>query len=236
VTALAFDDQGNLWIGTHSLRLLELTPDGQWKSYTRVNSGMLETAVDSLATSPTSPGVLWVGTNYQGILIYRPAESLPQGVTLGLLVLSLLGVAALVIQLVLYGGLAWEKKRRQKRIPSGEETPAQEAALETAPALPQADSRKKYVQFAGGFLGWYLVNGLIWLMLSRDGFNMEGSGLLNLCLLPLNLILPVVLSAKQRTRFIGLGILTALAVNLFVSLILGLATNAGCFIPFFIDV
>jgi sugar lactone lactonase YvrE len=228
VTALLIDDRGSVWVGNHFTGLSELMPEGQWKRYSKISSGLNDNYVNTLAYWQPSPGKLWVGSS-NGLAIYSRAESVPQNVIFGSLLLGLLSLTALIIQVVIYSGMAWEKKRQKKPISSGEDSP-----LETAPAAPEADRRRKYILFASGFLGWYLVNGLLWLAVTRDGFSMEGSGMLNLCFLPINLILLVVFSRKHSIRFIGLGILSALAVNLFISLILGMATNAGCFIPFFI--
>jgi hypothetical protein len=54
-----------------------------------------------------------------------------------------------------------------------------------------------------------------------------------ICVLPLNLAIMLLLLWKKFTRMISLGILTAYGVNLIISLILGLSTNAACLIPFF---
>jgi hypothetical protein len=230
VRALAFDTGGSLWVGNEfeSSGLSELTTDGHWRRYSRVNSGLLNNNVNTLAPGKPGSAELLVGS-WNGLTVYHPAASVPQSVILGLLLLGLLSIAALIIQVVIYAGMALEKKRQKKLV-----SPEAESPLEVAIALPQADMRRKYIQFAGGFLGWYLVNGLLYQVLFLSDIDEEMALLFGLAILPINLILLVVLSIKHRTRFIGLGILSAMAVNLFVALVFGLGMNAQCFIPFFI--
>lgn len=91
-------------------------------------------------------------------------------------------------------------------------------------------------QFLAGFLGWYLVNGLYWVLLLGRQTIWQYAGDNFLILAPtfcLNLLALILLSAIKPTRKIGLGILTALAVNLVIASVLGVAENAWCFYPFF---
>ena len=88
-----------------------------------------------------------------------------------------------------------------------------------------------------GFLGWFLLNGLLWLLISGEGeisFEVESNLLSNgLCIFPLNLAIMFFLFWRKDTRKIGQGILAAYGVNLIISLILGLGYNAFCLVPFF---
>ena len=105
------------------------------------------------------------------------------------------------------------------------------------PPAPPMTPQPKWLLFAAGLLGWYLVNGLIWLMMLRSPFYpgwLDTYGFPNLILLPLNLIILVVLAIIKRTRMIAFGILAALALNIVISLVIGLQGNAWCFVPFFI--
>lgn len=94
------------------------------------------------------------------------------------------------------------------------------------PDQPQTDKNRPLWQFAAGFLGWFLVNGLIWLFF-KDNIG------LNLLVFPVNLIVLIVLFAVKKNRKYAQGVLAAVGVNLLISLILGLFFNAFCFIPFF---
>jgi hypothetical protein len=91
-------------------------------------------------------------------------------------------------------------------------------------------------QFTAGFLGWFLVNGVFWLLLS-GGIKLDEYEILDrLCfVLPLNLVTLIGLIWIKKTRQVAQGILAALGLNFFVSLVLGLFYNSFCLIPFFID-
>jgi hypothetical protein len=84
--------------------------------------------------------------------------------------------------------------------------------------------------FAAGFLGWFVINWLVW---REIGVNEGENFLFGILTLPVNLIVMVVLAAVRRTRWIGLGILTAIVLNLVITLVMGLVTQAVCLIPFF---
>lgn len=90
-----------------------------------------------------------------------------------------------------------------------------------------------------GFAGWFVINGGIWLFVALDSpiesrlaYAGEGGEILNLCLLPVNALVLILLAFLRR--WIALGMLTALALNLIVALVLGFTTHATCGIPFFI--
>lgn len=104
---------------------------------------------------------------------------------------------------------------------SGETPPDRGMAYE-----PPKGGREN-IGLIAGFLGWYLVNGLAWLLNSNDD-----SGLA--CFLfPLNMIVLIVFLIKWRA--IGLGILGALALNLLISLVLSTVMNGTCAIPFWVS-
>jgi len=101
----------------------------------------------------------------------------------------------------------------------------------------EQDPKTKWILFAVGFLGWYFINGSVWFLWSPNQNTLGGQGygiILNLLLLPANGIALLIFGIIRSTRRIALGILAALALNFFISLFLGLSTNATCFIPFFI--
>ena len=110
-------------------------------------------------------------------------------------------------------------------------------AEEQPPETVQPTKFKLTWQFAAGFLGWFLVNGLAWLILLSGRKFSSGDETAVICngalILPLNLIILVLLAWKVGTRQIAWGILAAWGVNLVVSLVLGLSTNAFCLVPFF---
>lgn len=99
------------------------------------------------------------------------------------------------------------------------------------PAESMPNKKQQWIQFAAGFLGWFILYGLFWLGLMQT--DPGGSFILNLCLLPLNVFLMIYLAVKKKTRFIGLGILAAMAANMIILLVMGAGMIATCNIPFF---
>jgi hypothetical protein len=104
---------------------------------------------------------------------------------------------------------------------------APENIPEEKPPEPEMSPQRKWVLFAAGFLGWYLVNALIWFVLNGDLGAVCGIWLVNGFAL-------LILALNHPTRPVALGILAALALNFVISLMAGLTDNALCFIPFFI--
>jgi hypothetical protein len=96
--------------------------------------------------------------------------------------------------------------------------------------LPEAPPARKFKltwEFVAGFLGWYLVTGLIY----AAGQGQETLIICGGLLFPVNVVLLILFLRRQPQ--LGWGMLSALGVNLVISLILGLSTSAFCFIPFF---
>jgi hypothetical protein len=94
-----------------------------------------------------------------------------------------------------------------------------------------ASQKQKYNDFAIGFAGWYLLNGLAWLLVGYEYGWLEGTyGIPNLLLFPANAILLIIFLVMRR--WIGLGILGALALNLLIALVMGILINGACAVPF----
>lgn len=100
--------------------------------------------------------------------------------------------------------------------------------------------RRRWLLAGAGFLGWYIVNGLFWLIYMQLAVKNPNaiyglSPYLDIAMLAtvVNVILLIVLALIRRTRWIALGVLGAWAVNLAISLVLGLSFNALCLTPFF---
>ena len=98
---------------------------------------------------------------------------------------------------------------------------------------PPLSTAAKRREFMIGFVGWWVVNGALWLGLTGgEGLGPGGFGIiLNLLLFPANLLMLIVLAFIRR--WIALGGLAAIAVNLLIALIMGVALAGFCFIPFF---
>ena len=120
----------------------------------------------------------------------------------------------------------------------GQPTEGEQPVPDEQPTEEQPTRKFKFTwQFAAGFLGWFLVSGLVWpiLLAGREfSFEDEAGMICNGALIfPLNLIILFLLARKKETRQIAWGIVAALGVNLIVSLVLGLVQNAVCLVPFF---
>ncbi len=115
---------------------------------------------------------------------------------------------------------------------AGVELPPETVQKVEAPAPPAEPIPKavKWRDFAIGFVGWFLVNGLLWFLASR-----LGRGGIGCLLFPANLGALIILGVIRRTRWMALGILSALALNFLIALVRNMAFNGLCFIPFFID-
>ena len=81
----------------------------------------------------------------------------------------------------------------------------------------------RVIHFLIGFTGWSLMFFLFWPMFYGGGAFF---------ILIINLLAIIYLAFHPKTRWIALGMLTAMAVNLMVSLVLGVIFNALCS-PFF---
>ena len=96
-----------------------------------------------------------------------------------------------------------------------------------AKAVEPLSRRSKIVQFTIGFVGWYLINFSIYAVTSSGG---QGIGSVYI-VFPANVIVLIVLAFKRR--WVALGMLSAIALNLVVALIMGIQVAGFCFIPFF---
>lgn len=120
------------------------------------------------------------------------------------------------------------------------ETPPEEiepkslSALETKKNKPSVWAVIKSWQFLAGFLGWHLINGVVWFQVNggRIGY-LEDSYLANIVFFPFNLLALIVFPLIKQTRKFGLGLLAAVALNLLLSLVLSVGMNGICFIPFY---
>lgn len=101
--------------------------------------------------------------------------------------------------------------------------------LDTALAARQPASRRaQVIEFLIGFVGWWLVNGLVWWMTDTTSGDYA---LWNMCVLPINLVLLLVF--LRARRYVGWGILATYAVNFALALFTNMLLNGACWIPFF---
>lgn len=97
-----------------------------------------------------------------------------------------------------------------------------------------ATRNQKILDFAIGFLGWFLLNGLLYtcsvLLLGQLDTSGDNSWLgLALLALPLVLNIALLIVLARLRRWIALGALAAFASTLVMVLILGILVYAVCF-------
>jgi hypothetical protein len=84
-----------------------------------------------------------------------------------------------------------------------------------------------------GFVGWYVLNILMWMLFGAiPGDELGQTGILIILVFPIHILVLFVLIAIKSTRKFAYGAVVAIAVNFIISLVMGMITNAVCFVPF----
>ena len=118
--------------------------------------------------------------------------------------------------------------------------PNVDQTLENPPKKPKTPLTRteKIRDLSIGFIGWWLVNGLVWFVFNLDAVKYGGE-LVTIGLLLFSLVYAIaqlitLIVLAFRRGWIALGALSAMGLNLVISLMLGLLINSVCFAPFFI--
>ncbi len=100
--------------------------------------------------------------------------------------------------------------------------------------VKQLSRNEKTRDFLIGFLGWFLVNGLVWAVITeRIGGELgQYSFIFGIFVLPPNLLALVILAFARR--WVALGLLVAYAANFALALLAGAFINGVCWFPFYI--
>ena len=80
----------------------------------------------------------------------------------------------------------------------------------------------RYRQQIQGFIGWYLIATVI-----------SSGGLFGLITTPVTLVALIAYANSKKSKGVAGGILIAIALNFFISLLRGLSLNAWCLVPFY---
>lgn len=103
-------------------------------------------------------------------------------------------------------------------------------------------SKQKWLRILTGFLGWWLINCLLWSPLVHWFPPGGGIGFVNdyfvyyvFFTIPVNLLLLIICALIRRTRWFALGLLIAMIVNGIIALLIGLLFQAYSLVPFFIE-
>jgi hypothetical protein len=100
------------------------------------------------------------------------------------------------------------------------------------PPTQHLTQRKKLIEFGSGFAGWVLINTAIWLLAAlMYGDNPLDDGVFLISGLMFLANLAVLIGLSFTRRWIALGLLVALAVNLLASVILQVFYMGTCAIP-----
>ncbi len=99
-----------------------------------------------------------------------------------------------------------------------------------------SEKAKKWLKFLGGFLGWFMVNTLLYTLLNRDhsdwyGVLFDYDAILWAMILLGNLIALIVLAILKKTRWIALGITSAMVSSFAINMFLMQLQGAYCFVP-----
>lgn len=98
-------------------------------------------------------------------------------------------------------------------------------------------TREKQIDFAIGFGGWLVIGGILWLFGMRPSGSPYYSEGVFLCIAPVyflsNIVALIVLAFTRR--WIALGLLSVLGVNLVISLALHTSYAGVCTVPVFIS-
>jgi len=93
-----------------------------------------------------------------------------------------------------------------------------------------SEMKRQRLKFMGGFISWYLVNGLIAFLLNVL-HDIGGTIIWGFFLLSTNVILLIVFSIVKKFRPVAVGVLSSMAANFLITLIfIGMIESAICFV------
>lgn len=193
------DDQGRLWGGTNYLQagdyfggLYMFDPEVGWTNYNSRTSGLLYDGIEEIVVD--GEGQVWIDTN-RGLSIFDIDNASDYGGSQSIAVYGQYTIPVIILFLVLFSSLI------------------------TAYKLTGKLTGTHILNFAVGFLGWFLVNSLFW------GFWALPIGefmyALMICFfvpLPLNIILMIVLLVIKQRRWMAVGAFSALIFNMIISI------------------
>jgi ligand-binding sensor domain-containing protein len=219
---IVIDDQGRVWAASDLQGLFKFEPATGWVTYNQGNSGLAANNVTSLALD--GQGQVWIGTSQDGLSKLDPASTLP---TLQLQTLATLGAVAIPATLL---------------------SMALVTILAIAFSRPSAISSWTILDFSLAFVGWFIINSLLWTFIRSTTSSFEFLNPLIMIPLPVNIVLLIlILLVKKRwmalgafTAFlvnaIGTVLVTAVAVPLSPPAISGILCMFPFYLPFFVAV
>jgi hypothetical protein len=219
---IVIDDQGRVWAASTIQGLFKFEPATGWATYNQGNSGLAANNVTALALD--GQGQVWIGTFQDGLSRLDPASTLPATQLQALATLGAVAIPATLLSMALVTILAIAFSR------------------------PGAIHGWNILDFSMAFVGWFIINTLLWTFIRSTTSSFEFFNPLVIIPLPVNIVLLIlILLVKKRwmalggfTAFlvnaIGTVLVTAVAVPLSPPAISGTMCMFPFFLPFFLVV
>ena len=219
---IVIDDQGRVWAASDIQGLFTFEPATGWVTYNQGNSGLASNNVTALALD--GQGQVWIGTFQDGLSKLDPASTLPATQLQTLATLGVVAIPATLLSIALVTVLAFAFSR------------------------PGAIRGWNILDFSAAFVGWFIINTLLWIFIRSTTSRFEFGNPLVVIPLPVNIVLLIlVLLLKKRwmalgafTAFlvnaIGTVLVTAVAIPLSPPAISGIICMFPFFLPFFLEV
>jgi ligand-binding sensor domain-containing protein len=191
--AILPDARGRVWVAATIHGLFMFDPSTGWTNYTGRNSGLRG---DANALAFDERGRVWVGSSQGGLHAFQPEAALSdQSLSTIRLAIETIVPAAILFTALL--GL-----------------------LKIAFDRPGVVNRKVIAAFSIAFVGWFLMNSLLWIYI-RYSYEQSSSVLFinPLILLPLPVNILALILLYRANRWTALGALTAFLVNWLVLVI-----------------
>lgn len=183
---IVIDDQGRVWAASAIQGLFTFEPATSWVTYNHGNSGLASNNVSALALD--GQGQVWIGTLQDGLSKLDPASTLPATQLHALATLRVVAIPATLLSMALVTILAIAFSR------------------------PGAIRGWNILDFSAAFVGWFMMNSLLWSFIRSTTSRFEFGNPLVVIPLPANMIL-LILVLLLKKRWMALGVFTAFLVN-----------------------
>jgi len=219
---IVIDDQGRVWAVSAIQGLFTFQPATGWVTYNQGNSGLASNNATALALD--GQGQVWIGTLQDGLSKLDPGSTLPAAQLHVLATLRVVAIPATLLSMALVTILAIAFSR------------------------PGAISSWTLLDSSLAFVGWFIMNSLLWTFIRSTTSRFEFGNPLVVIPLPVNMVLLILVLLLKKswmalgafTAFlvnaIGTVLVTAVAVPLSPPAISGITCMFPFFLPFFLIV
>ena len=219
---IVIDNESRVWAASAIQGLFKFEPATGWTIYNQRNSGLVDN--NTIALALDGKGQLWVGTFQDGLSRLDPAATLPAQQMQTLVTLGVVAIPAALLSMALV------------------------TILVIAFARPGAVSGWIILDFSIAFVGWFIINSLLWTFIRSTASSFEFLNPWVVVPLPVNIVLMIlILLAKKRwmalgafsafiVNAIGIVLVTAVEVPFSPPPISGILCMFPFFLPFFVAV